>query len=174
MAAILLGGFVMAACSDSDDNKSNGGNGGSGTAQTATDVVIMFYAVGGGDLDDDNEEDFVRAASQLYESQNVRYFAQYKYSGKEGHDKQMAKLHVKYPNYNYVMSGDYGCVYRFELSWNIINPACVDANRCAQQAAVQLGQDLQDALLRQEDGMEQLDAEEPGCAPQQSPDGRRG
>lgn len=129
VAAILLGGFVMAACSDSDDNKSNGGNGGSGTAQTATDVVIMFYAVGGGDLDDDNEEDFVRAASQLYESQNVRYFAQYKYSGKEGYDKNMAKLHAKYPNYNYVMSGDYGCVYRFELSWNIINPACVDANR---------------------------------------------
>ena len=56
-AALLISGLMFTACSSSDDNPV--------TPPTPTptptptgkaDVVMMYYAVGGSDLDDDTEE----------------------------------------------------------------------------------------------------------------------
>ena len=130
-AMLLIGGFVLAACSSNDDNKDNGGNNGynGGGANTSADVVILSYAVGGGDLDGDTESDFIRAAYNLKDYKNVRYFAQYKYSSKKEFDKTFAKSKKTDPTFNYQLSGDYGKVYRFELTPSMINPGVVSQQK---------------------------------------------
>ena len=130
-AMLLIGGFVLAACSSNDDNKDNGGNNGynGGGANTNADVVILSYAVGGGDLDCDTESDFIRAAYYLKDYKNVRYFAQYKYSSKKEFDKTFAKSKKTDPTFNYQLSGDYGKVYRFELTPSMINPGVVSQQK---------------------------------------------
>ena len=110
---------MLAACSDSDKN--NDDNGKTPAVNTDADVVILSYVIGGGDLDYDSEIDMIRAAINLPYS-NVRYFAQYKYSSQEGYAKKFAKSKKEDPAYNYQMSGDYGKVYRFELSPGMLNP----------------------------------------------------
>ena len=125
-AMLLIGGLVLAACSSNDENKDNGGTTPeTPTVNTAADVVILSYAVGGGDLDGDAESDFIRAAYNLKDYKNVRYFAQYKYSSEEEFAKTFAKSKKTYPTFNYQLSGDYGKVYRFELTPSMINPGVV-------------------------------------------------
>ena len=125
-AILLIGGLVLAACSSNDENKDNGGTTPeTPTVNTAADVVILSYAVGGGDLDGDAESDFIRAAYNLKDYKNVRYFAQYKYSSEEEFAKTFAKSKKTYPTFNYQLSGDYGKVYRFELTPSMINPGVV-------------------------------------------------
>jgi hypothetical protein len=125
---LLFGGLVLAACSK--DNSDDNGNGGTPpetpTVNTTADVVILSYGIGGGDLDSDAECDFIKAAYMLQSYKNVRYFAQYKYSSEDGFAKTTAKNKEKDPSYNYQLSGDYGKVYRFELTPSMINPQSID------------------------------------------------
>ena len=113
-AALLISGLMFTACSSSDDNPV--------TPPTPTptptptgkaDVVMMYYAVGGSDLDDDTEEALATVAyDQSTKFANARTFIQYKYS---------AKPNPKWDK-GYVMSGDPGCAYRFEASKENLNP----------------------------------------------------
>lgn len=127
-AMLLIGGFVLAACSK--DNNDNGGTTPeTPTVNTNADVVILSYAVGGGDLDCDTESDFIRAAYNLKDYKNVRYFAQYKYSSEEEFAKTFAKSKKTDPTFNYQLSGDYGKVYRFELTPSMINPGVISQQK---------------------------------------------
>ena len=113
---LLFGGLVLAACSKDDNNDNGGTPPETPTVNTTADVVILSYGIGGGDLDSDAECDFIKAAYMLQSYKNVRYFAQYKYSSEDGFAKTTAKNKEKDPSYNYQLSGDYGKVYRFELT----------------------------------------------------------
>lgn len=118
---LFLGGMLFTSCADStEDNPSQPGSEG-------TDVVVMYYAIGGGDLDAETEDDFADAANAIsYDCHNVRYFVQFKYSSLDKYNKTNAKQKAKSPRWNYVMSGDPGCVYRFELSHDRVNPNVID------------------------------------------------
>ncbi len=125
VAVLIASGLVSVSCSDSKDD---GGNAVSGDTtygvNSNAENVIMFYGVGGGDLDYDMEADFARAANTMTSGsgKNVRCFVQYKYSGEEGYKITTEKQLQFNPMYVYNMSGDFGCVYRFELSFDMLNP----------------------------------------------------
>ena len=86
-----------------------------------------LYSNGGGDLDAATEWDLVCAAYELCtETRNVRFFAQHKYSGQKAFNQYIAKEREKNPAFNYVMSGEPGGVYRFEMTWNMVNPQIAD------------------------------------------------
>jgi len=103
-------GMMLTSCSSSDEGETSGGN---DTPVSATgDVVLMYYAVGGGDLDDSTEQELGKFALQVSKESNVRGFVQYKYSAKRNSGW----------NYLYEPSGEYGSVYRFELNSNSLNP----------------------------------------------------
>ena len=111
-AALLISGLMFTACSSSDDNP--GGTTPPGPTPTGkADVVFMYYAIGGSDLDDDTEEALADIAYYQQGSfPNARTFVQYKYS---------AKPNARWDK-GYVMSGDPGCAYRFEASKENLNP----------------------------------------------------
>lgn len=125
VAVMLFGCIILAACS-SDDDKNNGGH--DGHPNQKANVAILYYAIGGGDLDNDTESDFARAAYQMTQASgsNVRYFVQYKYSSQEGYQKNFDKNKKGDANWNYHMSGKYGQVYRYELAWDMVNPQIFD------------------------------------------------
>lgn len=111
-ATMLLCGIIISACSSSDDNSTGGGEDGGDI--TSGEVVMMYYSVGGGDLDLITETELAWAA--YYKPQyhpNVRSFVQMKYS---------AKRYSKWEA-GYEPSGEYGCVYRYEMNANSLNPA---------------------------------------------------
>ena len=128
LTTILTCGFLLMSCLTGDNDDTPSGGDDKPAAGTA-DVAILYYGIGGGDLDDEAEKDFMSAAvSMYYKAKNVRYFVQYKYSGQEGYEENLKKKKKAWPLYNYVMSGDFGCVYRYELSWPMFDEHCVNEN----------------------------------------------
>ena len=121
LSAILCCGLALLSCSD--DNKNNGNNNGQGDSEpNYADVAVMYYGIGGGDLDYATEVDFMLAAYQMsYQVRNVRYFVQYKYSSREASITYDASQKATNAKYNYAMSGEYGSVYRYELLGNMLD-----------------------------------------------------
>ncbi len=125
-ASMLLGALVVTACSDSNDNT---GGGSDPASPVATDIVVMYYAMGGSNLDYDNETDLVLAANEIAtRSRNVRYFAQVKYSAQKGYDKTQQESKKEDATWKYKMSGDYGCVYRWEVTADRVTKQSYNAN----------------------------------------------
>ena len=88
-----------------------------------TDVTVLYYSNGGGDLDASTEWDLVGAAYELStDTRNVRLFVEHKYTGQKAYDKYIADERKAKPGFNYVMSGEPGSVYRFEMTLNMVNP----------------------------------------------------
>ena len=124
LAAILICGLgmMLTACSSSDTVESeivDGGedvtpdDDGEGDITPATGkVVVMYYAVGGGDIDNDVEWGLGKMGLEQLKGDGVRTFVQMKYSSKRHNDWGST----------YEPSGDYGCVYRFELNKSSLNP----------------------------------------------------
>lgn len=111
--ALFISGLLFTACSSSDDNPSSGPTPPSPTPTAESDIVLMYYCVGGGDLDDDTEGALADVAYfQESKFPNARTFVQFKYSSKP--NPRWAS--------GYQMSGDPGCVYRFEASKAVLNP----------------------------------------------------
>lgn len=113
MAAILIicGSIVLlTACSENDDPVS-GNESGDGSVDASGQVVMMYYGVGGENLDPDTEEALAAFAAQQMSGTGVRSFVQFKYS---------AERNYRWSE-NYEPSGDYGCVYRFEMNKNSVN-----------------------------------------------------
>ena len=110
LAAVLMCGFglLLTSCSD-NDNEPNG----NGDDNLAGQVVLMYYAIGGGNLDDDTEEALANMGLTLANDNRVRTFVQYKYSAERNNTSW---------DDNYQPSGEYGSVYRFELNSSSINP----------------------------------------------------
>ena len=91
------------------------------------DVTVLYYSNGGGDLDASTEWDLVGAAYELStDTRNVRLFVQHKYTGQKAYERFIADERKKNPAFNYVMSGEPGGVYRFEMTWNMVNPQIAD------------------------------------------------
>ena len=110
MAAILIicGSIVLlTACSENDDSVS-GNESGDGSVDATGKVVMMYYGIGGENLDEDTEVGLGNFAVQQMSGTGVRSFVQFKYS---------AKRFARWGE-NYEPSGDYGCVYRFEMNKN--------------------------------------------------------
>jgi len=118
--AVLLTGAALASCSD--DNKETLRQPYNYMTPNQAEVAVLYYSLGGGDLDASTELDFCKAAYEIAGSvTNVRYFVQHKYSGKEGYEGYLERTKKSERNYNYVMSGDFGGVYRYELLWGLVN-----------------------------------------------------
>ena len=113
MAAILIicGSIVLlTACSENDDPVS-GNESGDGSVDATGQVVMMYYGIGGANLDAGTEAGLGTFAIQQMSGTGVRSFVQFKYSAKR----------YKTWTANYEPSGDYGCVYRFEMNENSLN-----------------------------------------------------
>ena len=108
---LIICGSVVALTACSNKDESAGGNG-SGREDATSQVVLMYYGVGGMNLDCETEESLGGFALEQASGTGVRSFVQFKYSAK------------RHPNWNsaYEPSGDYGCVYRFEMNESSLNP----------------------------------------------------
>jgi hypothetical protein len=96
--------MLLTSCSK--DDKNDGGS------NTEGEVVLMYYALGGSDLDMSTEQALANIAFYRKQYPNVRSFVQFKYS----------KERNKRWGTDYEPSGNYGEVYRFELNDNSLNP----------------------------------------------------
>ena len=109
-AAMLLAGLTFTACSDDNPVNSGGttpGEGGGTTPATQKcDIVLMYYGIGGSNLDQTAEEMLLNVVEEQDKHANVRTFVQFKYSKER--DSEFTTF--------YAMSGDYGCAYRFEAN----------------------------------------------------------
>ena len=104
---MLLAGLTLTACSDDDPVA----DGGTTPGTQKCDIVLMYYGIGGANLDDDTEIALSNVVKEQDKHANVRTFVQFKYS---------KERHSSYSN-NYAMSGDYGCAYRFEANATTLN-----------------------------------------------------
>ena len=113
-AAILLicGSVVLLTACSKDDESGSGNGSGNGNGDATGQVVMMYYGIGGENLDDDTEAGLAAFTLQQSLGSGVRSFAQFKYS---------AQRFAKWSS-GYEPSGDYGCVYRFEMNANSLNP----------------------------------------------------
>lgn len=116
--AVIIGAAMCTTACSSDDNTDR-----RKIEPNKAQVAVLYYSLGGGDLDASTELDFISAAYEMaVGTRNVRYFVQHKYSSKKGYDEYCAMGKRKTSQFSYVMSGDYGGVYRFEMNWNLVNP----------------------------------------------------
>lgn len=104
LATLMCCGMLLTSCSK--DDKNDGGS------NTEGEVVLMYYALGGSDLDMSTEQALANIAFYRKQYPNVRSFVQFKYS----------KERNKRWGTDYEPSGNYGEVYRFELNDNSLNP----------------------------------------------------
>lgn len=104
LATLMCCGMLLTSCSK--DDKNDGGS------NTEGEVVLMYYALGGSDLDMSTEQALANIAFYRKQYSNVRSFVQFKYS----------KERNKRWGTDYEPSGNYGEVYRFELNDNSLNP----------------------------------------------------
>lgn len=104
LATLMCCGMLLTSCSK--DDKNDGGS------NTEGEVVLMYYALGGSDLDMSTEQALADIAFYRKQYPNVRSFVQFKYS----------KERNKRWGTDYEPSGNYGEVYRFELNDNSLNP----------------------------------------------------
>lgn len=111
LTTILTCGFVLmlGSCSTNDDNATSNDS----ATPTTGQVVLMYYAVGGKNLDQSQEESLADYAVEQAKGNGVRSFVQLKYSAER--DASFMP--------GYEPSGEYGSVYRFELDKNSLNPA---------------------------------------------------
>lgn len=109
-AAFALTATLFTACSNSDNTA--GSSDTPATPANSGEVVLMYYAVGGANLDYTTETQLGKIGLNLSKYPNVRTFVQLKYS---------AKKHDSYPEV-YEPSGEYGSVYRFEINKQSSNP----------------------------------------------------
>lgn len=123
LAAVIIGAAISTTSCSSDDDKDSG----EWITPNNADVTVLYYSNGGGDLDASTEWDLVGAAYELStDTRNVRLFVQHKYTGQQAYGKYIADERKKNPAFNYVMSGEPGSVYRFEMTWNMVNPQIAD------------------------------------------------
>ena len=110
LTAILTCGFVLtlSSCSNTDNGSAPEGQPVSAEGQ----VVLMYYGLGGGNLDESTEQALGRFAVERVKGNSVRGFLQFKYSAKASSDY----------NSTYKPSGEYGSVYRFEMNKKTLNP----------------------------------------------------
>lgn len=113
LAAILFCGLgmLLTSCSSSNDNEISDG-GGSDITPAANQVVVMYYAVGGGDIDHDIEDGLGNMGLEQLKGTGVRSFVQMKYSSERSSSWKST----------YEPSGEYGNVYRFEINKSSLNP----------------------------------------------------
>ena len=84
---------------------------------TKPEYTVMFYTVGGGDLDYSIEDDLMRAMDALYPNDvSVRFFVQMKYSNEEAYWKKFREKHTEaeLPGYK-LQGGKFSTVFRYEL-----------------------------------------------------------
>lgn len=125
-ACLVLGGLLITSCSDKKDVPSPIQP---DEPEGPTDVVIMYYSIGGGDLDCLLENTFANVAHTIAaDCPNMRFFTQIKYSSREKYEQSIAKRKATDPKLNHVSSGEPGCVYRFEVTQSRVNPYCMDEN----------------------------------------------
>lgn len=111
MAAVLAGGWLLAACSSDDASSQPRTPEPSPTPAETVDYTVMLYTIGGENLDIDTEGDMIKACKGLKEQDpNVRFLVQYKYSSQQGLNKQQQE-----EGGNYTFLGKAASVYRFEL-----------------------------------------------------------
>ena len=103
-------GLMQGSCS-SDDNETNGKSE-ENVPDASGQVVFMYYAVGGGNLDYSTERALANMGVEQQKVKGVRSFVQYKYS--KTRDPRITN--------SYEFSGENGCVYRFEIDKNSLNP----------------------------------------------------
>ena len=84
---------------------------------TKPEYTIMFYTVGGGDLDYSIEDDLMRAMDALYPNDvSVRFFVQMKYSNEETYWKKRKEKNPDADMNKYkLQGGEFSTVYRYEL-----------------------------------------------------------
>ena len=121
-----MGGLLITSCSDKKDVPSPIQP---DEPEGSTDVVIMYYSIGGGDLDCFLENTFANVAHTIAaDCPNMRFFTQIKYSSREKYEQSIARRKATDPKLNHVSSGEPGCVYRFEVTQSRVNPYCMDEN----------------------------------------------
>ena len=84
---------------------------------TKPEYTIMFYTVGGGDLDYSIEDDLMRAMDALFPNDvSVRFFVQMKYSNEQTYWKKRKEKNPTgdMSKYN-LQGGEFSTVYRYEL-----------------------------------------------------------
>lgn len=106
-------GAAFVACNHNEPDEAKAKN----HDMTKPEYTIMFYTVGGGDLDYSIEDDLMRAMEMLQPNDvSVRFFVQMKYSNEETYWK---KRREKKPTgdlseFN-LQGGEFSTVYRYEL-----------------------------------------------------------
>ncbi len=118
-ATICCGLGMMCTSCSSDDSSSNPPT--PPTPPEVADYTVMLYCTGGENLDNMTEYDMMNACKGLKgNEQHVRFFIEYKYSSREGLDKQMEEQKG-----SVYLSGDGkgipGALYRLELTSNMVD-----------------------------------------------------
>ena len=86
------------------------------TPSAKADYTILYYGIGGGNLDIGDEDTIKNMAQALDgENCNVRIVTQYKYSSEDG-------VAAKEKAMNFKISGEPGTVYRYEITPSILAP----------------------------------------------------
>ncbi|MBO5618900.1 MAG: hypothetical protein J5902_02830 [Paludibacteraceae bacterium] len=85
--------------------------------KTKPEYTVMFYTVGGGDLDYSIEDDLMRAMDALYPNDvSVRFFVQMKYSNEETYWKKRKEKNPDADMSKYkLQGGKFSTVFRYEL-----------------------------------------------------------
>ena len=121
MAALLA---VLAPACDKTTPENRDGKGDSGktdptptpTPSAKADYTILYYGIGGGNLDIGDEDTIKNMAQALDgENCNIRIITQYKYSSEAG-------VAAKEKAMNFKISGEPGTVYRYEITPSILAP----------------------------------------------------
>lgn len=118
LALAALMAVLVPSCNKTTAEQT-GGNGTDDSGKTdpvpapsaKADYTILFYGIGGGDLDLNDEQTIMDMARSLpKENSNVRIVAEYKYSGEDGVKKSEKESD------GLTISGKAGQVYRFEIT----------------------------------------------------------
>ena len=121
MAALLA--VLVPACDKTTPENRDGKDDSGKTDPTPTptpsakaDYTILYYGIGGGNLDI-GDEDTIKDMAQALDGENcnVRIVTQYKYSSEEG-------VAAKEKAMNFKISGEPGTVYRYEITPSILAP----------------------------------------------------
>lgn len=106
-------GATFMACNSNEPDEAKAKN----HDMTKPEYTIMFYTVGGGDLDYSIEGDLMRAMDALYPNDvSVRFFVQMKYSNEQTYWKKRKEKNPDADMSKYkLQGGEFSTVYRYEL-----------------------------------------------------------
>ena len=110
---LLFLGLCFSACNPNEPSEKKAQN----HDMTKPEYTIMFYTVGGGDLDYSIEDDLKRAMYMLYPNDvSVRFFVQMKYSNEQTYWKKRKEKNPTADMKLYeLQGGEFSTVYRYEL-----------------------------------------------------------